>query len=142
MLAPCPDCGEAFCPRCLVEFQGQRLCGRVQELRVPQAAAVPAPPGLAVAALVVGLTCTPLVFCITLGSIGSQQPGAIFACGMVGMLVGAAALVLGLVGLRQAEQKAGAGGRGLAMTGAACGVAAFLWSLTLVVMMAGRVGEG
>src|SRR5262245_42491280 len=29
----CPDCGEAFCARCLVEFQGQRLCAPCKNFR-------------------------------------------------------------------------------------------------------------
>jgi len=139
---PCPDCGEAFCPRCLVEFQALHVCAACKNYRVRQLQRLPRIAGLAIAALVAGLASAPLVFCITLSAIGSRQAGAIFACGVVGMLIGATALVLGLLALRQAEQKARVGGRGMALTGAAFGVAGFLWSLTLVVMMAGRLGEG
>ena len=138
----CPDCGEAFCPRCLVEFQGVRLCGACKNYRVRQLQRLPRIAGLAIGALVAGLASAPLVFCITLSAIGSRQPGTIFVCGVIGMLLGAAALALGLVALRQTEKKARLGGRGMALTGAAFGIAGFLWSLTLVVMMASRLGEG
>ncbi len=138
----CPDCGEAFCPRCLVEFQGVRLCGPCKNFRVRRLQRSPRPSGLAVGALVAGLVCAPLIFCVTLGTIGTQEPRIILGGGLVGMALGAAALVLGLVGLRQAERTAGRGGQGLAMTGAALGTAGLLWSLSLVVIMASRLLEG
>jgi len=138
----CPDCGEAFCPRCLVEFQGGRLCGPCKNYRVRKLQRPPHISGLAVGALVAGLLSAPFVFCITLAGLGSGEPGVIFGCAVVGMAIGTAALLFGLAGLRQAEGKAAGGGRGLAMTGAACGAAGLLWSLSLAVMMASRLVQG
>jgi hypothetical protein len=135
----CADCGEGFCPRCLVEFQGQRLCAacknfRVRKLQRPRRVA-----GLTIAALVAGLVSAPLIFCITIVPASAGNPGAIVVSAVVGMLFGAAAVVLGLLGLREAEAKAANGGRGLALTGAALGTAGLLWSLSLVILMASRV---
>ncbi|HKI37210.1 MAG TPA: hypothetical protein VKA46_35475 [Gemmataceae bacterium] len=139
----CPDCGEAFCPRCLVEFQGLRLCGPCKNFRVRKLQRLPRVAGMAIAALVVGLLSAPIVFCTTvIPMVQHQQPGVILGYGVVGMAIGAAALLLGLVGLRVAEKDAGRGGRGLAMTGAAFGTAGLLWSLSLVVTMASRFVQG
>jgi hypothetical protein len=138
----CPDCGEAFCPRCLVEFQGLRLCGPCKNFRARRLQRPPRVAGLTVGALVSGLASAPLIFCITFAAIGSQQPGVILGCGVVGLLIGSAALVLGLLGLRAVEGKAATGGRGLAMTGAALGLAGAVWSLSLIILMARRLAQG
>jgi hypothetical protein len=132
----CPDCGEAFCPRCLIDFQGVRLCGPCKNYRVRKLQRPPHVAGLSIAALVVGLASTPLVFCMTI--IPASQgagPGVVLGVAAVGLVIGAAAVVLGLVGLREAERPAAGGGRGLALTGAACGVAGVLWALSLIVLM-------
>jgi hypothetical protein len=141
-LDTCQDCGERFCPRCLVEFQGVRLCGPCKNFRTRKLQRPPSAAPLAVAALVAGLACAPIVFCMTLGTIGTRDPQNILGGGLAGVILGLAALVLGLVGLRQAEGAAGRGGQGLALTGAALGTASLLWSLSLVIIMAGRVVEG
>ncbi len=138
----CLDCGEAFCARCLVEFQGARLCGPCKNYRVRKLQRPPRTGGLAVAALIVGLVGAPLVFCGTLTAIGSRTPTAVLVGGLVGMVLGGAGLVLGLAGLLQAEGAEGRGGQAMAMTGAALGTAALVWSLSLVVIMAGRLVEG
>jgi hypothetical protein len=138
----CPDCGEAFCPRCLVEFQRLRLCGPCKNFRVRRLQRPPRAAGLAVGALVAGLVCAPVVFCGTLMAVGAREPRGILVGGAVGMVLGAAAVVLGVAGLRQAEGATGRGGQGMALTGTALGGAALLWSLSLVVIMAGRLVEG
>lgn len=140
--ATCPDCGEAFCPRCVVEFQGRQLCAPCKNYRVRQLQRPPRVSGLAIGALVAGLVSAPFVFCVTLVPLQSGSPGVLFGCAVAGMAIGAAALLLGLAGLRQVEAKAGRGGRGLAMTGAACGAAGLLWSLSLAVIMASRLVGG
>jgi hypothetical protein len=138
----CPDCGEAFCPRCVVEFEGLQLCGPCKNYRVRRLQRPPRVPGLAIGALVAGIGSAPLIFCITVAPLQSESPGAMFGCAVVGMGIGLAALLLGLAGLRQAEGKAAMGGRGLAMTGAACGAAGLLWSLSLAVITASRLVQG
>jgi hypothetical protein len=138
----CADCGETFCPRCLVEFQGQRLCGPCKDHRVRKLQRPPRIPGLAIGALAAGLGSAPLVFCITVVPLPSGNASAMLACAVVGMMIGAAALLLGLAGLRQAEAKPARGGQGLAMTGTACGVAGLLWSLSLAVLLASRLVQG
>jgi hypothetical protein len=138
----CPDCGESFCARCLVEFQGLRLCGPCKNYRVRKLQRRPQIAGVAIAALIAGLVCAPLIFCVTLGAIGTREPRNVFVAGIVGIVLGAAALVLGLVGLRQAEGATSRGGQGMAMTGAALGTAGLLWSLSLVIVMSGRVLGG
>ncbi len=138
----CADCGEAFCPRCVVEFQGARLCGPCKNFRVRKLQQAPRVSGLTIGALVAGLVSAPLLFCLTVIPLGSREPGVILGCGLVGMAVGAGALLLGLLSLREMERKAGLGGCGLAMTGAALGTAGLVWSLSLVVLMAHRLVQG
>jgi hypothetical protein len=139
----CPDCGEAFCPRCLVELQGLRLCGPCKNFRVRQLQRSLPVAGLAVAALVAGLLSAPVIFCMTIvPATQAAEPGVVLGVAVVGMVIGTAALVLGLFGLREAERQGPRGGRGLAMTGAALGTAGLLWSLSLVVVVAGRLIQG
>jgi hypothetical protein len=140
--AVCPDCHEAFCPRCLVEFRGERLCAPCKNHRVRKLQRPSRIGGLAIGALATGLGSAPLVFCVTIVPMPSGSPGAMLAGAVVGMVIGASALMLGLAGLRQAESKPSMGGRGLAMTGAACGLAGLLWSLSLAVLLASRLMQG
>ncbi len=140
--ATCPDCNEAFCSRCLVEFRGERLCGPCKNHRVRKLQRPPRIGGMTAGALAAGLGSAPLVVCITFIPLPSGNISAMLGGAAVGMVVGAAALALGLAGLRQAEARPSMGGRGLAMTGAACGLAGLLWSLSLVVALASRLVEG
>jgi hypothetical protein len=139
----CPDCGEAFCPRCLVEFQGAQVCGPCKNLRVRRLQRPTRVAGMAIIALIAGLLSAPLFFCVTIVIPSeSRQPETVLVCGVIGMGIGAAALLLGLLGVREAEKDATRTGRGLALTGAAFGTAGLIWSLSLVVTMLSRLASG
>jgi hypothetical protein len=139
----CPDCGEEFCGRCVVEFQGRVLCGPCKNLRVRNlqrpARVVP----LAIFALVAGLVSAPVLFCVTFTPLGldaSDEARAVW--GVVGMILPGVALALSLLALREIESKPQAGGRALALTGAACAVAGLLWSLSVSGVMVSRLLQG
>ncbi len=130
----CADCDERFCERCVVTFQGQVLCAPCKNLRVRRLTRPVETSGLAVAALVVGLFGSPILFCTTLVPAGQGADDTTrIVSASVGMVVPGAALVLSLMALRQTEGKEGRGGRSLALTGAACAIAGLLWSSSVVV---------
>jgi hypothetical protein len=139
----CPDCGEAFCGRCVVEFQGRVLCGPCKDLRVRNlqrpARVVP----LAIFSLVAGLVSAPVLFCATVMPLTLEASDeARAAWGLVGMVLPGVALALSLLALREIESKPQAGGRALALTGAACAVAGLLWSLSVSGVMVARLLQG
>jgi hypothetical protein len=139
----CPDCGEAFCPRCLVELQGLRLCCPCKDFRVRRLQRAPQVTGLAAAALIVGVLSAPIIFCMTMvPATQGAGPGTIAGVAGVGVVIGLTALVLGVLALRQIEWRADRGGHGLAMTGAALGASGLAWSLSLAIVMATRLVQG
>jgi hypothetical protein len=135
----CADCGEAFCERCLVEFRGIQLCGPCKNYRVRRLQRLPQITGLNITALVVGLCSAPIIFCTLKIPISNHEPKNVIPFGLLGVVIGGTAALLGLWGLRDAERKAVRGGQGLAMIGTALGTAGLLWSLSLVLVVASRV---
>ena len=103
--APCADCHEGFCRNCLVEMQGQRVCGPCKNYRLRLAQR---PPLLHArgAEPVPGLQ-DRRMYLFPLRQIG------------LGIVLGleAVALVLALVALRETERDARFSGQGLAWTG-------------------------
>lgn len=120
----CGDCGESFCPRCLVAFQGTTLCAPCKNLRVRRLQRARPTSGLAVAALMVGLVGSPFLLCTTAMPASQDAPdGVRIAAALGGMIIPALALVLGALALRQIEADGEQGGRSMAWTGIACAVA-------------------
>lgn len=136
----CADCGERFCPQCVVTVRGQTLCGPCKNYRIARMHRPARQSGLAVAALVLGLLSMPVTCCVSFGAMGMRQQstvlGVIFGVG--GVLLPLLGLVLGMMALRDVERGPRVSGRALAMTGTASAVLGVLWSLTVVFIMAGR----
>jgi hypothetical protein len=136
----CADCGEAFCERCVVTFQDAVRCGPCKNFRVRTLLRPPRPSTLAIVSLVVALLGAPIGFCganMAHGT-GSGSPLAVLAAAVVGLCAPLVALVLGLRGLQEIENKPKVGGRALAMTGVTTAAASLLWSLSLVLIVAVR----
>ncbi len=111
--AACADCGESFCPACLVDFQRDRLCGPCKNYRVRvMQRPLPAPP-LALVSLGVSLVMGPLTFCLV--PIG-RSPGFPW-WSLLAMGPQVVALMLGILAIRQVETDPRTGGRALAFTG-------------------------
>jgi hypothetical protein len=139
----CADCQEPFCPRCVVELQGETLCGPCKDLRARRMQKPPGVPGLAIAALIAGLVSSPIALCLTLMSAGQEaEPPAVLAVSVVGALLGLGAVVLSLMALREVEKKKGHAGRAMALTGAAGGLAGLMWSASIISLMAARLIQG
>lgn len=108
----CADCQEAFCVECLVTFQGETLCGPCKNFRIH---ALDTPPRLSTFALIsVGLALVtgPLPICLVL--LGRSSGPYLILPALVPQL---AALVLGILALRQTEQSPRVTGWSLALTG-------------------------
>jgi hypothetical protein len=137
----CSDCGEHFCPNCVVAFRGQTLCGPCKNFRV---AGVHRPLSISVMAIVslvlagIGL---PLGFCLSVsGLVSMSAPSPLVSLFLhaLGLVVPGVAFVLGLLAMREIDRNPRVGGRGLAITGAAAAVVGVIWSVSLLVVTAGR----
>jgi hypothetical protein len=136
----CAACGESFCASCVVTLQGQTLCGPCKNLRVHEVDRPPRLSMMALAALLLGLASGPAAFCLSMVPLSMPQgPGpAAVVFALVGALLPGAALVVGLLALRDIERNPQIGGRALAMTGTVSAVLGLLWSLAMVVILIGR----
>jgi hypothetical protein len=136
----CDDCKERFCKTCIVKLRGKTLCGPCKNHRLARLNRPAVQSGMAIAALVLGLMSAPVVFCVSLMMIGAREENPVLgvAIGSFGLLLPLASLGLGLLALRDVEGKPRVAGRALAMIGACCGVVGILWSVTLVLISAGR----
>ncbi len=136
----CADCGERFCPRCVVTFQGVVLCGpcknfRVRGLQRPLSITV-----LSVVAPVIGLLATVFLFFLFVLPVSlDAEPLTRTLLTLLGLIVALAALGLGVFAVWQIDSQAGRGGRGYAMIGVAFGLASLLWAIGVLVTMAVRV---
>jgi hypothetical protein len=137
----CAACGEAFCASCVVELQGETLCGPCKNYRLGQLQRSPQLSPLALVALLLGLLSAPVGFCLTIIPLGMPQAlsAGTLGCGLIGLILPAVALVLGLLALRDIEADPRVGGRALALTGTMAGALGVLWCLTVVLLMAGKL---
>jgi hypothetical protein len=139
----CEDCKESFCPNCIVELQGKTLCGPCKNFRIRGIQRPTRVPGLAVAALIVGLVSGPVTFCMTLFGAGPQ--GSFFAAialSLIGLVLPIGGMVLSWFALREIETKPNLGGRGLAMTGATTSLVGALWCATVAFLVIYRMTQG
>jgi hypothetical protein len=137
----CKDCQLRFCSSCVVTLQGDTLCGPCKNFRLRGThRSTPISPW-AIISVLVGLVSAPIGFCMSLSGInnlaspGGGHAGLGVLLGLLAFLFPVAGLVLGLIALRQIEQKANVGGRLFAVTGAAAGLVGTVWSLTVVMLM-------
>jgi hypothetical protein len=127
-LAPCTSCQRPFCQACLVELYGFALCRPCREFRAAQ------PPPLA-----------PTQYGVMDRVVPTRNPQALAAyyCGifalipLVGNLLGPAALVLGVVGMRRIAEMPGLPGRAHALTGVILGIITTLlyWGLAALILI-------
>ena len=100
----CHDCKESFCPNCIVELQGKTLCGPCKNFRVRGVTRPNRIPGLAVAALIVGLVSGPVTFCLAL--VGAGPQGSVFvgaAFSLIGLLLPVGGLAVSWFALRKSR---------------------------------------
>lgn len=130
----CADCGESFCPACLVDFQKDRLCGPCKNYRVRvMQKPLPAPP-LALASLWLSLGMGLVTFLLL--PIGRSQGNPWW--NLLALVPQMTALVLGFLAIRQIETDPKTGGRVLAFTGTlTAGVTAVL--ILMLTMYSPRV---
>lgn len=107
----CGDCGESFCDECLVEFQGAGLCGPCKNYRVKNLQRSLPPSNLSILGLLVALLTGPCAVCM----LTSGQTGFPW-WNFVALLPQAAAVVLAILALRDADQEAKSSGPALALT--------------------------
>ncbi|MCI0641149.1 MAG: hypothetical protein L0Y72_30815 [Gemmataceae bacterium] len=123
----CTDCGENFCADCLVQFQGQALCGPCKNFRVKNMQRDLPRSAWAIASVLVALVAGLLFFLILptgLGGLPWKSP--------ILLAPQAAAIVLGIVALRDIERNDKLAGRSLALTGI---IAASVTSVFLVLLL-------
>lgn len=106
----CHDCGEAFCNDCVVEVEGETLCGPCKNFRVRSWQQPPRVSGFALFSVLVALVAG------LLGTLAVANSASPTMC-LIALLPQAGALVLGGIGLRAVERNPSLGGRSLAITG-------------------------
>ena len=131
----CSDCKAAFCAGCVVALEGKTLCGPCKNFRIRGLTRPARVSSLAVVSLVVGLISGPVTFCLSMVNFSLEQHrpslGVTVALGLVSLIMPLGVLVLAWLALRETDAKPNAGGRSLALTGAACGVVGVLWTLAI-----------
>lgn len=121
----CRDCGLGFCEQCLVEFDGQSLCGPCKNFRVRQAQRPQETPGLAILALLGSLLATAPFFCLL--PIGRQSDVQLPYLGMLAIVPEIGALLAAFVVLSRLRKSGATAGRWLAFAAiAASAVISFL----------------
>lgn len=142
----CADCKASFCAGCVVTLQDKTLCGPCKNFRVRGLNRPARVSALAIVSLVVGLVGGPVTFCLNAYNIYSQQTQSSIAVAIalciVGLLVPLGSLVLAWLALREMDAKPSTGGRSLALTGAASGLAGVLWTLTIGGLLVYRHLQG
>lgn len=143
----CADCKVAFCSACVVELQGQPVCGPCKNFRLRGLSRPTRLAPLAVVALVVALASGPVSFCLPAFAAGWQiggggNPAVTVVVSLVAMAFPVVGLWLAWKALREIEAKPHFGGRSLAMTGAATGLLGVLWSVTVAALMIAKQFQG
>lgn len=136
----CADCREHFCARCVVILGNRTLCGPCKNYRLSRANRPAGFSGLAVTALILGLVTGPFTFCLTFIALPAREENPILSAvvGAVGVLAALLAVVLGLAGVRETEQRQRRSGHTLALIGMAMAVMSLAWSAVLVLLAVGQ----
>ena len=131
----CAHCHLPFCSKCVLELQGEKLCGPCKNFKVRGMQRPNRLSPLATGAAIVGLVAGPISFCLSwMGAANNSNPASIFF-GVVALLPPVGALLLSFWALREIELKPRIGGRGLAMTGIVAGILGILWSVTVTMVL-------
>lgn len=130
--AACVNCGEKFCERCLMMFQGWPLCGPCKNLDLRRLQRPRRLAPLAVVAFVLGPLSFPVAFLILSVLAAANVP---LPFSLLSTLAPVLAIVLAAAALRQVEGDTRLRGRSLAISGAvaalasACVIVAFSFLL-------------
>ena len=139
----CSACGEEFCSRCVVSFQGHMLCGpcKDHDMRRRQRPAPVLP--LALVAFILGLISTPLVSCLTISPMDNSSflEGRLLWVG-IWTILPIVSLVLSLIAVHQLEKQPERTGRSLALTGVACALIGLFWSVSQALVILSHMVQG
>src|SRR5262249_27773597 len=139
--ATCAACRLPFCKSCVVELEGQTLCGPCKNFRVAGQGQPLRVLPLAVVALVVSLTSGPVALTLSLAGAALFLEGvlgvAVAMCLLAGALPATGFFLSGLA-LRRIDARPHAGGRGLAASGACAALAGVVWSVTVALVIVGK----
>jgi hypothetical protein len=135
----CDDCRCHFCSACVVRLQERTLCGPCKNFRIRGLHRHGRTSPLSIIALIVALIGGPVCFVLTMMAVGMQvqtdsRPGPVGFC-LVALILPAAGLVLGSLALRDVETGNNVGGRSLAATGTAAGLAGVIWTFSVAVLI-------
>ncbi len=114
--ASCDACRQRFCAACVVSLQGQTLCSPCKNFRLRGLGKPARATPLSILALVVALAGGPVTFCLGMSAFSAHVAsadgswGLTVLLGVMGLLLPAAGLALGIVALRQIETSPHAGG--------------------------------
>jgi hypothetical protein len=108
----CDACGEGFCTDCLVLLRGATLCGPCKNYRLKQTDKPPALSAKATSGVILAVAAAPLVMC--LWPFGNNVFSVLVA--MLGLIAELAAIVLGVLAMRETEANPRIVGRSLAIT--------------------------
>ncbi len=127
----CAGCGERFCPRCLVEFQGKTLCGPCKNFRVRLLQRPSHVSALAIVSLAIAFLSGPSgLFCVAPLAARAQAPGAV----AIGLVLPLVALILAVLALRQVETLPRTTGRSLAVTALVASVVSAFMTVAFAVL--------
>lgn len=145
--ATCDACHCSFCSACVVSLQGQTLCGPCKNFRFGGLSRPARLLPLAVVAFVLGLVSIVVSMILTIVSVVATvvaETGIIVAiiCCLIAMVLAGGELVVGWMALRQLDRQPTLGGRALAMTGAAAGLAGVVWAFATAFFSIARQIQG
>lgn len=136
----CQDCRERFCSACLVVVRGKTLCGPCKNYRLARIQGPPRTSGMAIVSLVLAIIGGPLSFCLStagrMNDLGTSPTTLAWSVG--GSLLPLIALLLAFAALGQIERNPRLSGRALALTGATTAAIGVVWSLTMLLILAGK----
>src|SRR5207253_3533762 len=78
----CNDCGEHFCPACVVVVRGKTLCGPCKNFRLARMQRAPQVSTMAVVSLVLALVGGPLSFCLSMFSRINDAGASLYTVGI------------------------------------------------------------
>jgi hypothetical protein len=139
--AACEACRQRFCDHCVVSLRGETLCSPCKNFRLRGLGKPTQATPLSILALVVSLAGGPVTLCLGMSAFSANvashegSVGLTIVLGMLGMLLPAAGMMLGIFALLQIESRPYAGGRALALTGLAASALAAVWSLSVAGLL-------
>jgi hypothetical protein len=138
----CAACKLPFCVDCLVELNGQQLCGPCKNFRAAAAGQPIRSLPMAAIGLVCALLAGPVTFLLSLAgagayfSEGAARAGAILAVFSLIMPIGA--MVVSIMALMQLEAQPRLSGRAMASSGLCVSMACVVWGLTVLTIIIGH----